>query len=303
MVLLGDPGVGKTALSIRRKNETKNLPKKIPSVCKTWRKKTHIERTDKYANPGQKGYPVQITVHDWPADRPISKLKEIKADIYLLCFDIRNRVSLKNIKEKYLKELYEHQDDVFGFNPQDVSPKRGNNEIIPIVLLVGCKRDMRNARDKNFVVPKVSDDGLFASVFKKKTNQKQANNKKKKQNVKQEDEDDENIDWHQLPDEVFLLIFSYLDGDALGRMACVCKRWQKLTEDKSLWNKRAVLKVLDGINNVMNLRNSVTKTKWKSGYVECSAVTGEGVREVFDTAVKLVWRDCPIKRRVACSLF
>jgi len=209
----------------------------------------------------------------------------------LLCFDIRNRDSLKNIKDKYLKELYEHQDDVFGFNPYEVS-QIGINEIIPIVLLVGCKCDMRKAKDNNFVVPKVSDDGLLAK-FKKKQKQNKKK-KKKKQNVKQENEE-ESINWQDLPDEVFLLIFSYLDGDALRRMACVCKRWNILTDDKSLWIKREVLKLMDGVNKLMDLRNSETKKNWKSGYVECSAVTGEGVRQVFDTAVRMVWRNCPHK--------
>jgi len=50
---------------------------------------------------------------------------------------------------------------------------------------------------------------------------------------------------------------------------------------------------LDGANKVFDLKKSDTKTKWQSGYVECSAVTGEGVKNVFATAVTMVWRDCP----------
>jgi len=50
---------------------------------------------------------------------------------------------------------------------------------------------------------------------------------------------------------------------------------------------------MDGVNNVINLRDSRTKQNWKSGYVECSAVTGEGVHEVFDAAVRMVWSNCP----------
>jgi len=100
IVLLGDSGVGKTALSIRGKLKTKTLPQEIPPVCKTWHKKIDIE----------KHQPAQITVYDWPADRPIKKLKHVKADIYLLCYDIGKIESFKNIKEKYLKELYENQE-------------------------------------------------------------------------------------------------------------------------------------------------------------------------------------------------
>jgi len=109
---------------------------------------------------------VQITVCDWPPERPIEKLKnmKIKADIFLLCFDIRNRQSLKNIKDKYLKELAEYQDYVFAFNPHELQG-REQNEIIPIVLLVGCKCDVRKGRDNKYVIPKVSDEGFFSSVF------------------------------------------------------------------------------------------------------------------------------------------
>jgi len=300
-VLLGDPCVGKTALSIRRRDERETLPKTIPSVCKTWYKKLELEIHERK-------FPVQITVCDWPSDRPLEKLKNMKTDVFLLCFDIRNRRSLKNIEEKYLKELSEYQESVFGFNPYEVSKKKGTrNEIIPMVLLVGCKCDLRKAEDNTYVIPKVSDEGFFSSIFSwfGGTSSSSATLDKKKNNKEEEEEEEKNkngINWQDLPDEVFLKIFSYLNGDALGRVACVCKRWEKLTEDNSLWEQRTVLKVMDGINNVRNIRSSENKTKWKCGYAECSAVTGEGVHEVFETAVKMVWRECP-RHIVFCSLF
>jgi len=153
----------------------------------------------------------------------------------LLCFDLGSTRSLKNIKEKYLKELYENRDHVFGFNPWKFSFVKGaKNEIIPMVLIVGCKSDLRKQTDENVVIPKVTAKNkkkMKKKTKKKKEQEKQNLNKNENKNV---------INWEKIPNELMLDIFTFLDVGDLGRVACVCKRWKEITDDESLghWQQK-----------------------------------------------------------------
>jgi len=143
-----------------------------------------------------------------------------------------------------LKELYENQEKVFGFNPWKMSYRSDvDNEIIPMVLIVGCKSDKReNEADKNFVVPKVlsveHEHGLTTMLLKKIHINKKHKVKVEKEREKEKEERKNKIKnvfhWKKVPNGVLLDIFSYLDAKDLGRAACVCKKWKQVTDDISL---------------------------------------------------------------------
>jgi hypothetical protein len=55
----------------------------------------------------------------------------------------------------------------------------------------------------------------------------------------------------RIPEEIMLMIFSYLDGVSLARAAKVCKSWYRLHKCESLWKRLAKEKFPDALSNVI----------------------------------------------------
>jgi len=93
----------------------------------------------------------------------------------------------------------------------------------------------------------------------------------------------------RLPDELLLLIFSFLHTPDLGRLAQTCKEMQYLTNDFTVWkgrDKKDAKSLVGGINFGPN--NPLIPREYRNkiySYEVCSALTGEGVQNVFDKAM------------------
>ena len=62
---------------------------------------------------------------------------------------------------------------------------------------------------------------------------------------------DEEANMETLPDEMWLMVFSYLEVQDLGRCASVSKQFQKIAYDKALWQKLPIN--LEGKNYKMKI--------------------------------------------------
>ena len=43
--------------------------------------------------------------------------------------------------------------------------------------------------------------------------------------------------WHELPEDVYLLVFALLDPVSLSRAARVCRLWRQVVASKTLWRR------------------------------------------------------------------
>lgn len=116
LVFLGDPAVGKTAL-VRRFNTDLSPDKHLvpdfdfAARLTVDKKSYHVKFLD-----------MSLAVNDeYARVRPLAYQD---TDMFMLCFDITNRASFTNIKEKWIKEIRHHM----PFTP---------------FLLIGNKKDFR----------------------------------------------------------------------------------------------------------------------------------------------------------------
>uniref|UniRef100_A0AAX7SV49 F-box domain-containing protein n=1 Tax=Astatotilapia calliptera TaxID=8154 RepID=A0AAX7SV49_ASTCA len=90
-----------------------------------------------------------------------------------------------------------------------------------------------------------------------------------------------NISWDQLPDEVVLRIFFCLPLQDLVRISVVCKRWQRLAFDESLWHSVD----LEGMTHTalalqQVLRTGIRRLRCPRSFVEELHLTGRGSLQV-----------------------
>uniref|UniRef100_A0A3P8PKY6 S-phase kinase-associated protein 2 n=1 Tax=Astatotilapia calliptera TaxID=8154 RepID=A0A3P8PKY6_ASTCA len=89
------------------------------------------------------------------------------------------------------------------------------------------------------------------------------------------------ISWDQLPDEVVLRIFFCLPLQDLVRISVVCKRWQRLAFDESLWHSVD----LEGMTHTalalqQVLRTGIRRLRCPRSFVEELHLTGRGSLQV-----------------------
>lgn len=90
-----------------------------------------------------------------------------------------------------------------------------------------------------------------------------------------------NISWDQLPDEVVLRIFFCLPLQDLVRISVVCKRWQRLAFDESMWHSVD----LEGMTHTalalqQVLRTGIRRLRCPRSFVEELHLTGRGSLQV-----------------------
>ncbi|XP_067686809.1 rho-related protein racA-like [Haliotis asinina] len=124
LVAVGDEGVGKTCLLTA--SEGSSLPAEYTSTI--FDNFTSIIIVD--------GEPVTLGLWDTAGQEDYDRLRPLAypgTDVFLLCFDVKNRLSLENIRSKWYPEVEEHCRHT-------------------ATVLVGCKTDLREgAGDKTAV--------------------------------------------------------------------------------------------------------------------------------------------------------
>lgn len=115
LVFLGDTEVGKTSL-LRRFN-TGLPPKEIEVPIFDFADRIAVDGTSYHVNFWD--------IRTIEEDKLLRPLAYVGTDIFILCFDITNRVSFDNIKESWITEIHHYMSDT------------------PF-LLVGNKVDLRN---------------------------------------------------------------------------------------------------------------------------------------------------------------
>jgi len=93
----------------------------------------------------------------------------------------------------------------------------------------------------------------------------------------------------RLPDEILLLLFSYLHTPDLGKLAQTCKEMRYITNDFSVWKSRDKKEIKEGVK----FHKNNTQIPWEYrkkiySYDMCSALTGEGVGHVLERAREAV---------------
>lgn len=91
------------------------------------------------------------------------------------------------------------------------------------------------------------------------------------------------ISWDRLPDELLLRIFFCLPLHDLVRMAAVCKHWQRLAFDESLWHSVD----LEGLTHTglalqQVLRTGIRRLRCPRSFVEELHLTGTGPLQVVE---------------------
>jgi len=167
-VVVGDGGVGKTSFLV--KYTTQTFPGEyLPTVSEVYGTNISVNGqifpTTLWDVAGQDGY------------EAMRKNIYENADIFLLCFDIGNRASFENVREKWAKEIEEYINDeeekkkllmAEVKKSRFPSPKTRRRQASPLrkripILLCGCKADKRRTEAENCVTD-IQCQGLKADI-------------------------------------------------------------------------------------------------------------------------------------------
>ena len=136
---IGDPKVGKTCMLlsyIQTKGHESFLIDYVPTAFKSYGKKLKHESST-----------ISLYLYDNGGNKECSQYRpegSIGTDIFLLCFAIDDPNSFDNISEKWIKEIRENYAETSFRSSIKGEPIKSSGSK-PLIMLVGCKSDTRNA--------------------------------------------------------------------------------------------------------------------------------------------------------------